>query len=144
MFLAHSRLEGRLSHLHRTHQYFQSVRPLLSTTGDAGTNASVSASTLGASTTFSFTIPKGDAGTTGATEATGAQGPKGATGVTGATGSVSTSISKTAHSAGANDRHFELYSGNANNEVSLRFHQVGVYSGQVRFRQSQFYFTDGL
>lgn len=97
-------------------------------TGDAGTNASVSASTSGTNTAFSFTIPRG------------------ATGATGATGSVSTTISKTAHSAGANDRHFELYSpnsGSANNEVSLRFHQAGIYWGQIRFRNSQFYFTEG-
>ena len=74
------------------------------------------------------------------------KGPKGDKGDTGATGSVSTTISKTAHSAGANDRHFELYSpnsGSANNEVSLRFHQGGVYWGQIRFRNSQFYFTSG-
>lgn len=50
------------------------------TTGNAGTNASVTASTSGTATTFNFTIPKG------ATGATGAQGPKGDKGDTGATG----------------------------------------------------------
>jgi hypothetical protein len=56
------------------------------------------------------------------------------------------SISKTAHTAGANDYHLELISGNtgdANKEVSLRFHQGSQYWGQIRFRASQFYFTDG-
>jgi len=56
------------------------------------------------------------------------------------------SISKTAHTAGANDYHLELVSGNtgdANKEVSLRFHQGSQYWGQIRFRASQFYFTDG-
>jgi len=89
---------------------------------------------------------RGIQGIQGATGATGATGAKGDKGDKGDTGSVSTTISKTAHSAGANDRHFELYSpnsGSANNEVSLRFHQVGVYWGQIRFRNSQFYFTEG-
>ena len=47
------------------------------TTGNAGTNAAVTASTSGTTTTFNFTIPKG---------ATGAQGPKGDTGATGPQG----------------------------------------------------------
>lgn len=50
------------------------------TTGNAGTNASVTASTSGTTTTFNFTIPRG------ATGATGPQGPQGLKGDTGATG----------------------------------------------------------
>ena len=60
--------------------------------------------------------------------------------------SGSAQISKTAHASGANDYHLELYSGNtgnSSNEVSLRFHQGGRYWGQIRFRDSQFYFTEG-
>ena len=49
------------------------------TTGNAGTNAVVTASTSGTTTTFNFTIPKGN---TGATGAKGATGPKGADGLT--------------------------------------------------------------
>ena len=74
------------------------------TTGNAGTNAVVTASTSGTTTTFNFTIPKGNTGATGAKGdkgdkgdtgaqgpqgakgATGPQGPKGDTGATGATG----------------------------------------------------------
>ena len=74
------------------------------TTGNAGTNAVVTASTSGTTTTFNFTIPKGNTGATGAKGdkgdkgdtgaqgpqgakgATGPQGPKGAKGDTGATG----------------------------------------------------------
>ena len=50
------------------------------TTGNAGTNAAVTASTSGTTTTFNFTIPRG------ATGATGPQGPQGVKGDTGATG----------------------------------------------------------
>jgi hypothetical protein len=56
------------------------------------------------------------------------------------------SISKSAHAVGANDYHLELFapaSGNANTDVSLRFHQGGTYWGQLRYRGSGFYFTDG-
>jgi hypothetical protein len=56
------------------------------------------------------------------------------------------SINKTAHTSGANDYHLELFSdstGDANKEVSLRFHQGSQYWGQIRFRASQFYFTSG-
>jgi hypothetical protein len=60
--------------------------------------------------------------------------------------SGSAQISKNAHASGANDYHLELYSGNtgnSSNEVSLRFHQANRYWGQIRFRSSQFYFTEG-
>ena len=56
------------------------------TTGNAGTNASVTASTSGTTTTFNFTIPRGATGTTGATGPQGPQGPTGATGAKGDTG----------------------------------------------------------
>ena len=86
----------------------------------------------------------GATGPTGPQGATGATGPQGPTGTT---GSVWNFISKTAHSAGASDRHFGLYSpnsGSANNEFPLRFPQGGIYWGQIRFRSSQFYFTRDL
>ena len=62
------------------------------TTGNAGTNAVVTASTSGTTTTFNFTIPKGNTGATGAKGDkgdkgdTGAQGPQGAKGATGPQG----------------------------------------------------------
>ena len=63
------------------------------TTGNAGTNASVSVSASGPNTAkvfnFKFTIPRGNTGARGAkgdTGATGATGPKGDKGDTGATG----------------------------------------------------------
>lgn len=63
------------------------------TTGNAGTNASVSVSASGPNTAkvfnFKFTIPRGNTGAQGAkgdTGATGATGPKGDKGDTGATG----------------------------------------------------------
>jgi hypothetical protein len=55
-------------------------------------------------------------------------------------------INKTAHSAGANDYHLELYSGNtgnSSNEISIRFHQGSQYWGQLRYRGGGFRFTDG-
>ena len=64
------------------------------TTGNAGTNAVVTASTSGTTTTFNFTIPKGNTGATGAKGDkgdkgdTGAQGPQGLKGDTGATGAT--------------------------------------------------------
>ena len=74
------------------------------TTGNAGTSAAVTSSVSGTTTTFNFTIPKGNTGAIGAKGdkgdkgdtgaqgpqgakgATGPQGPKGDTGATGATG----------------------------------------------------------
>jgi hypothetical protein len=56
------------------------------------------------------------------------------------------SISKTALTAGANDYHLELYSGNtgnANKEISLRFHQGSQWWYSMRVRAGGFYFTDG-
>jgi len=55
-------------------------------------------------------------------------------------------ISKSAHSAGANAYHLELYSpntGSASNEVSLRFHQGNQYWYQIRARSGGFRFTGG-
>ena len=54
------------------------------TTGNAGTNASVTNSGSSSAATFNFTIPRGNTG------ATGAQGPTGATGATGANGTAAT------------------------------------------------------
>ena len=56
------------------------------TTGNAGTNAAVTASTSGTTTTFNFTIPKGATGAQGPKGDTGATGPQGPKGDTGATG----------------------------------------------------------
>ena len=73
------------------------------TTGAAGTNAAITASTSGTTTTFNFTIPRGATGTTGAT---GPQGPKGDTGATGPKGvdglttSVTVNGTKYTHSSG--------------------------------------------
>ena len=73
------------------------------TTGAAGTNAAITASTSGTTTTFNFTIPRGATGTTGAT---GPQGPKGDTGATGPKGvdglttSVTVGSTKYTHSNG--------------------------------------------
>ncbi len=53
------------------------------TTGNAGSNASVSVNGTGPSYTINFTIPRGNVGETGAT---GPQGPQGPTGATGAQG----------------------------------------------------------
>ena len=61
------------------------------TTGNAGTNASVTNSGTNLAATLDFTIPKGDTGATGATGpagATGATGPAGATGAAGADSTV--------------------------------------------------------
>ena len=61
------------------------------TTGNAGTNATVTSSVSGTTTTFNFTIPKGakgDKGDKGDTGAQGPQGPKGDTGATGAAGAT--------------------------------------------------------
>jgi len=54
------------------------------TTGNAGTNASVTNSGSSSAATFNFTIPRGNTG------ATGAQGSTGATGATGANGTAAT------------------------------------------------------
>jgi hypothetical protein len=100
-------------------------------TSGAAAGVTVTNKSSGSGVDFNFTIPTGE---------------QGIQGEQGATGSVSTVISKTAHAAGANDRHFELYSdntGDPNKEVSLRFHQGNQYWGQIRFRSSQFYFKDG-
>jgi len=69
-------------------------------------------------------------------------------GSAGSAGNVTgqSSISKAAYAVGANDYHLELFagnSGNANTDISLRFHQGGVYWGSIRYRGSGFYFTDG-
>ncbi len=56
------------------------------TTGAAGTSASVTNSGTTSAAILNFTIPRGDTGATGATGATGPQGAKGDTGNTGATG----------------------------------------------------------
>ena len=53
------------------------------TTGNAGTNASVTNSGTSSAATFNFTIPKGD---TGATGSTGSQGPQGIQGIQGPAG----------------------------------------------------------
>lgn len=58
------------------------------TTGDSGTQASVTNSGTQDAAVFDFVIPRGDVGPTGATGATGSRGPTGATGATGATGST--------------------------------------------------------
>ena len=64
------------------------------TTGDAGTSASVTNSGTSGAATFDFTIPRGDTGATGATGSTGPQGdtgdtgPQGIQGETGATGAT--------------------------------------------------------
>lgn len=55
-------------------------------------------------------------------------------------------ISKTALTQGASDYHLELYSGNtgdANKEISLRFHQANQYWYSMRARSGGFYFTQG-
>jgi len=59
------------------------------TTGNAGSNASISNAGSSSAAVFNFTLPTGAAGPTGQTGpagANGAQGPQGATGATGATG----------------------------------------------------------
>lgn len=56
------------------------------TTGEPGTNASVTNSGTSSAAVLNFTIPKGAKGDTGATGATGPQGPQGETGATGAQG----------------------------------------------------------
>jgi hypothetical protein len=66
------------------------------TTGAAGTNASVTNTGSSSAATFNFTIPKGATGNTGANGsqgpagATGSQGPTGPTGPEGPTGTIST------------------------------------------------------
>ena len=73
------------------------------TTGAAGTNAAVTASTSGTTTTFNFTIPRG---------ATGAQGPQGAAGAKGATGAAGPNTVTTATTtSGFTNGHF-LYNNN--------------------------------
>lgn len=55
-------------------------------------------------------------------------------------------VIKTAHAAGSNNYHLELYSddtGNSANEVSLRFHQGNRYYNQIRVRSGGFRFTQG-
>jgi len=56
------------------------------TTGDAGTDASVTNVGTSEAAIFNFTIPRGDAGATGATGATGPEGPQGIQGETGPQG----------------------------------------------------------
>jgi len=58
------------------------------TTGLAGSNASVSNSGSSSQATFNFTIPRGATGATGAQGATGPQGSQGATGPQGPTGAA--------------------------------------------------------
>ena len=56
------------------------------TTGDAGTDASVTNVGTSEAAIFNFTIPRGNAGATGATGATGPEGPQGVQGETGPQG----------------------------------------------------------
>lgn len=56
------------------------------TTGDAGTNATITNVGTSSAAIFDFTIPRGNTGTAGATGATGPQGPTGPTGATGPQG----------------------------------------------------------
>jgi len=56
------------------------------TTGDAGTDASVANVGTSSEAIFNFTIPRGATGSTGATGATGPQGPQGDVGATGPQG----------------------------------------------------------
>jgi hypothetical protein len=56
------------------------------TTGQPGTNASVTNTGTSQAVVLAFVIPRGDVGATGPTGATGPQGPQGLTGATGATG----------------------------------------------------------
>ena len=56
------------------------------TTGQPGTNASVTNTGTSQAVVLAFVIPRGDVGATGPTGATGPQGPQGLTGPTGATG----------------------------------------------------------
>ncbi len=58
------------------------------TTGSAGSSASVSNSGSSSQATFNFTIPRGATGATGAQGATGPQGSQGATGPQGSTGAA--------------------------------------------------------
>ena len=58
------------------------------TTGPAGTSASVTNAGTSGSAILNFTIPQGAIGATGATGATGAAGPKGDQGITGAAGAA--------------------------------------------------------
>src|SRR5210317_864497 len=86
------------------------ISSVSTTTGAAGTNASVTLGGSSTNRTLAFTIPRGNTGATGATGATGPQGPTGAkgdtgnTGPQGATGAAATisSVSTTTGTAGTN------------------------------------------
>ena len=71
-------------------QGIQGITPTIKmgtiTTGNAGTNASVTSSVSGTTTTFNFTIPRGNTGATGPKGDTGPQGIQGIQGPTGPTG----------------------------------------------------------
>jgi len=115
-------------------------------TGGATAGVNVTNKASGTGVDFNFTVPPGTQGIQGIQGEPGDDGAQGIQGIQGATGSVSTQISKTAHASGASDYHLELYSantGDSNTDVSLRFHQGGIYWGQIRFRSSQLYFTSG-
>lgn len=56
------------------------------TTGDPGTNATITNAGTNTAAVFNFVIPRGDVGPTGPTGPAGPTGPTGATGATGATG----------------------------------------------------------
>lgn len=91
-------------------QGIQGITPTIKigavTTGNAGTNATVTASTSGTTTTFNFTIPRGATGSTGPQGIQGVQGPQGPTGPAGANGkdglttSVTVNGTKYSHSNG--------------------------------------------
>lgn len=64
----------------------------------------------------------------------------------GATTSSSIQVSKTAHTAGANNYHLEVYSpdtGDSNQEVSIRFHHGNQYYAQIRYNPTGFRLTGG-
>jgi len=64
----------------------------------------------------------------------------------GATTSSSIQVSKTAHTAGADNYHLEVYSpntGDSNLEVSIRFHHANQYYAQIRYNPTGFRLTAG-
>ena len=85
------------------------------TTGNAGTNAAVTATTSGTTTTFNFTIPRGATGPQGAQGPQGVAGAKGATGATGPAGP--NTISTTTTTSGFTNGHFLF---NNNGKVSAK------------------------
>jgi hypothetical protein len=80
------------------------ISSVSTTTGAAGTDASVTLGGSSTNRTLAFTIPRGNTGATGATGAkgdTGNTGPQGPTGATGAAATIS-SVSTTTGTAGTN------------------------------------------